>query len=153
MKKGILLGLISILIISCESEKTSIENFSWMEGTWVREFNGHAQAESWIIQNNQLQGSSFFINNNDTTKMQTLQLELNGSDWTLTQEDVGYDISSTYLLQQINADSMIFSNQMNEWPQIIIYKNSGQNKLDVTISSNKVNDPKRTTFHYIKAIE
>lgn len=134
--KNLFSALIIIFFLSsCSTSNDSIlEDSAWLNGTWLREYNGNNQIETWSTSNHTMLGKGSFANGVDTTEMVTYQITIDDDQWALITKDVGFENELAYSLSTTSPDSCIFVNNGTEWPQIIKYKKLSTNELEKTIS-------------------
>jgi hypothetical protein len=147
MKKLLFIIAVFIGTTSCTDEKTTVAELSWMEGEWVREFNGNQQLESWKTSNANLIGTSSFITGMDTTLMTTFTISEASGSYKLESLDNGFEEVDTYSSKSFGMDSIVFFNQKSDWPQKIIYKKVS-NQMILTISGNDRGMNKDVAFTY-----
>ena len=127
--------LIAIIFSSCSNSNESLlEDSAWLNGTWVREYNGNNQIENWTTSNHARLGKGSFANGIDTTDMVTFEFINKNQDWVLITKDVGFENELVYSLRSTSPDSCVFVNNGTEWPQIIKYKKLPTNEMEKTIS-------------------
>lgn len=137
MKKVFFAITISLFTLSCTDTNQDLDDISWLQGNWNREYNGNTQIEGWDIQGKDLLGVSSFANGVDTTEMVTFQILEKEGDWVLITKDVDFEKEIVYNLESSNSDSMIFVNNGPEWPKTIKYKHHEHKTLLKTVSGQQ----------------
>jgi len=137
MKKVLFAFIISLLTLSCTDNNQKIENLNWLSGNWNREYNGNTQIESWNLQGPDLLGTSSFANGIDTTEMVTFQIQIKDNQYFLITKDVDFEQEIVYELKAANADSFLFVNTGNEWPQTIKYRQIENKTMIKTVSGQQ----------------
>lgn len=115
-----LLLIASFLTASCINNTDRITQLSWLQGTWERNYNNVLQIEEWKIQSNELVGQSIFITNQDSTTLNSYTIKELNSQVTLFITPTDFEESTSYPLSYFSADSVVFKNNQESWPQEIV---------------------------------
>ncbi len=128
MKRGIVLFTISILAISCQSEKNQKAQLSpdWLEGEWQRtnDQEGNETFESWEkISEKEFSGVGFTLSEGDTIFKEYLRMVKTDSLWVYEVTGVN-EQPTNFWISQIDSASFEAGNEANEFPKLIRYEKS-----------------------------
>jgi len=138
-----------MLLLSCSSNTHFLEDASWLDGNWKREYNGVIQMEKWSKTENGFSGENLFVSG-DTNVMNTYQIQKEGDRWTFTKSVAETDMQFSFALFSSNTDSIVFKNVENIWPQTIIYKKLSQNKMDLIVKGQDGTMQKNAALTFIR---
>lgn len=134
---SITLLLIVLSIISCKQEQKPLEKIGWLNGTWVAQTPRGPLYEDW-----QKTGDtgyavkSFYIYQTDTVYFEKIKV-------TQEQKNIHYIVTIAadaaqqavdFVSISLHADSMVFENKQNPFPQQIIYRKKAPDSLVAEIT-------------------
>ena len=137
------------LLFSCSSNTDFLEDSTWLDGNWKREYNGIVQMEKWQKNESGFTGQNLFISG-DTNIMNTYQIKQDGDSWTLIKSVTETDFSFSYNLFSSNTDSVVFKNAENIWPQTVTYKKISPNKMELIVGGQDGTMQKNAAFTFIR---
>lgn len=149
MRKLLGLLLIAAIAASCSSEKqqeesampeaqapaSSIhEQFSWLEGTWVRETSNGISYEVWSADDSGLFGLSFRVNAVDTTVTERLRLLDDDGEIYFVAHPKQNDEPTRFLMTERDSLSVTFENPEHDFPTRITYFNKPPDSMVASIA-------------------
>jgi len=137
--------IVGIFLVSCTPNSNLLEDASWLNGNWKREYNDVKQIEKWQQTESGFTGQSIVVVT-DTTLMHTLDIRNTDNNWELTKHEAEVDMDFTFVLLSSNADSMVFRNKENVWPQTITYKKINANEMELIIDGQDGTMNKNAAF-------
>jgi len=137
--------IVGIFLVSCTPNSNLLEDASWLNGNWKREYNDVTQIEKWQHTESGFTGQSIVVVT-DTTLMHTLDIRNTDNNWELTKHEAEVDMDFTFVLLSSNADSMVFRNTENVWPQTITYKKINANEMELIIDGQDGTMNKNAAF-------
>jgi hypothetical protein len=113
-----------ILLFNGCSEKTTLKDLAWLEGTWVAKAGMDTIVEKWASVTPELMhGFSLSVKNGDTIMNESIQLFQKGD--TLIYEPTVYDQNLgeaiSFPLEGTNGTTFRFTNPNHDFPQHITY--------------------------------
>lgn len=129
--------LIAITFLSCKQEQKPLESIEWLNGTWVAQTPRGPLYEDW-----QKTGDtgyavkSFYIYQTDTVYFEKIRV-------TQEQKNIHYIVTVAadaaqqavdFVSISLHADSMVFENKQNPFPQQIIYRKKAPDSLVAEIT-------------------
>lgn len=123
-------------------------------GTWQM-FSEEMVFEEWKYVNDDLYtGKTYFINNNDTTIMETLRLcfieNILCYCSTVEGQNDGKEIVFKLKHNENNGEKLTFENKEHDFPREIVYEFSSNNSMTVTIEGIKESKYKEVTYKFGK---
>lgn len=118
-----------LLLASCTSNTAKMNELSWLEGTWTRQYNGVTQMEEWISSNSQLLGKSVFITNQDSTVTTTFKISPTKDGIVYVSQETNFEDSTIYEMEYFSADSIVFTTNQPIWPKSVLLYNKEPNTL------------------------
>jgi len=131
----------SILMHSCyrPSSKQAFEDLKSMEGMW-NSYEGPDFSESWTIINDSLMhGIGYSINNKDTAFKEYLQIKRVSDSIFYGALTADHGEFVFFKLKEAHFNKWKFINHENEYPNIITYELTNNEKLIATISNIRGN--------------
>jgi hypothetical protein len=132
----IVVGCIAIFAFTV-NQPNDIKKAQWLIGTWQNETSRGIIYEKWTqVNENELAGKSFFINENDTIVFETIRLiqELDGLFYIPMVKNQNEGLPVRFALQSISDSTMVFENPEHDFPQIITYTKMNADSLVAEIS-------------------
>ena len=136
---------IGLFLISCSYNPNVLEDVSWLDGNWKREYNDVTQIEKWQKTETGFTGQNMVVLS-DTSLMHTLDIRKTEKYWELTKHEAEVDMDFSYVLLSSNSDSIVFQNKENIWPQTITYKKVTTNKMEIIIDGQDGSMRKNVAF-------
>lgn len=148
-----------ILFSSCQEVKRgkgakSLEQLSWMQGTWKMDTPEGVLQEQWTVANDTLwQARSYMTSQTgDTLFQETIDLkQTEGSIYyipTVPSQNGGKPVS--FKATKASADEAIFENSMHDFPQRIIYKRTSDTTIVAAVEGQEGGQHKREEFRFSK---
>jgi len=114
-----ILGTFFFLAISCSKE---VKDYSWISGTWKRDFNETSQIEEWQLMNDTLVGSAYHVAFGDTTLYSTSSMFTNDQGkLELVQLKNGSPSTEAFQFEGSTDSSFTFNRNSNVFPQQFSY--------------------------------
>ncbi|MGE0561652.1 MAG: DUF6265 family protein [Flavobacteriales bacterium] len=123
-------SLLVITLCFCTSKTKTINELEWLVGTRSMEQNGQVIYESWNKINDQLlSGKSFFVENNDTTVLETIEIKIIDNETFYCPAVVNQNDGEAVLfkLTSNNPSQLVFENNQHDFPNKICYNREGKN--------------------------
>lgn len=123
----------SILLLTlcfCSPKTKTINELDWLLGTRSTEQNGQLIYENWIKTNDQLlSGKSFFVENNDTTVLETIEIKIIDNETFYCPAVVDQNDGEAVLFKLTSTDPthLVFENAQHDFPNKICYNQEGNN--------------------------
>lgn len=141
---------LAFLLYSCSSShKEEINKASWLIGTWQNKTSKGILYESWSQPNqHKLSGMSFFIEDQDTTVLETIQL-IQENDRLLyipTVQNQNDALPVRFVSTRVTEKEMVFENKNHDFPQVITYVIITEDSLVASISGVVSGKERRQTF-------
>lgn len=118
-----------LLIFSCkpESKKLNIEEFTWLQGTWITQDS--SSLESWAFQNNEWVGNVYAPKVGKITE--NLRIYQEGPDLIYEAKVIGQNNGKGVLfkLESTASDSLHFVNMQHDFPNQIDYVKTSDSTL------------------------
>lgn len=130
-------GLVLFTIISCKQEQKPLETIGWLYGTWVAQTPRGPLYEDWQKNGDTAYAvKSFYIYQTDTVyfeKIAVTEAE-NKIHYTVTVAADAAQQAVDFVSIALHADSMVFENKQNPFPQQIIYRKKAPDSLVAEIT-------------------
>lgn len=128
--KIIIYSLFVLTLCFCSPKTKTINELDWLIGTRSTEQNGQIIYESWIKTNDQLlSGKSFFVENNDTNILETIEIKIIDNETFYCPLVVDQNDGEAVLFKLISSDPTkpVFENTLHDFPKKIVYIKEGNN--------------------------
>lgn len=156
MKKSVItilfLAILVIIIYSFQTNKISIQEFSWLKGSWKMKTQKGAIVESWIIQNDTtMKGESIFIkNNSDTVMLETIALVYRNNNYyyiptTLNQND---NKAISFRITSFDDKGFVAENPEHDFPKRIRYHLITKDSIHAVVDDGPDMPDKKSDFYY-----
>ena len=129
MKKITTILLLTSLCF-CSPKTITINDLDWLIATRSTEQNGQIIYESWSKINEQLiSGKSFFIENIDTTILETIEIKKIDNETFYCPKVVDQNDGEAVLFKLTSSDptKLVFENAQHDFPKKICYYKEGNN--------------------------
>lgn len=148
MKKIITL-LLLLPLCFCTPKSKTLTDLDWIIGTRSMQQGDQTIYESWTKTNNELfSGKSFFITNNDTTILETIEIKVIDNEIyycpSVVNQNDGKPVQ--FKLTSTQPDKLVFENSEHDFPKKICYNKDASN-IDAWIEG----DDKKIPF-YMKGV-
>jgi len=123
----------SILLLTlcfCTPKAKTINELEWLVGSRSMEQNGQVIYETWNKTNDQLLvGKSYFIENNDTTILEAIEVKIIDNETFYCPAVVNQNDGEAVLfkLTSTNPTQLVFENAQHDFPNKICYNQEGKN--------------------------
>lgn len=128
--KTTIYSILALTLCFCSPKTKTINELDWLIGTRSTEQNGQIIYESWIKTNDQLlSGKSFFIENNDTNILETIEIKIIDNETFYCPAVVDQNDGESVLFKLTSTDptKLIFENAQHDFPNKICYNQEGKN--------------------------
>lgn len=147
------LVFISVSVFSQGKKDFNFKNLLALEGTWSMPSGNGVIIEDWVRQSkNELKGSSYKIENGDTTFMENLRLvrskNLIQYIPTVFNQNEGQPVIFT--LVAVDDGQYVFENTEHDFPQRIIYHLKEKNSLVARINGKTSKGFRENIFEYVR---
>lgn len=126
----------------------NFDNYAWLEGTWKGQVKEKFIVEEWKRAGDKYIGISYSINNEDTTYLEKLYLEvIDHQIYYSADVPENREIVSFKLVEE-KPNFLLFENEENEFPSRINYIFNNPSRLAVRISGKKNGERVEKGFYY-----
>ncbi len=133
--------LLIMVLQSCEvninDKKTSpLQNLDWILGSWEDTSSAMYINESWEKQNDStFTGKGYGIENGDTIFQENLKLAARRGDifYIATVNEHLAGKPTAFKLKADSSEAFVFENPAHDFPQRIIYRQTGENTMEASI--------------------
>jgi hypothetical protein len=151
MKK--IIFLLSFFALKTQAQQ-ALPNIDWLLGKWEYKTQNVLVVESWTKKNNgNYAGYSYSLQGKDTVSQEVVEIVLENNKVlykaTVKEQNGGETIP--FLLSQSASDSIVFVNEMHDFPQKIVYKKVSETSIEAAIEGKIQNKIKRRKFIYLKS--
>ncbi len=125
-----------------ESDCTSLDTVSWLEGTWVTESNGRRTTETWaFVSDDTVEGEGRVtrISTGEQTGSETLRLVVMGGEVFYLAKIASNPFPVPFALVACDATSATFENMEHDFPRRLEYTWDGDQALNVQVSDGAGN--------------
>lgn len=147
--KKLLFLLVGAFLFSCGNKKTTINDFTWLQGKWEGASQDLNFFEEWKpSQENVLDGFGGGISGKDTVFSEKIKIEerADGIFYVPTVKENGGAVD--FKFTGYKNDSIVFENPQHDFPQRIIYFRLPNNKLYACIDGLENGKYNRIAFFY-----
>lgn len=123
-----------LFLFSCSP---SLEDLSWLEGNWQRQYNDVTQVEVWKRQSDTLLGLSYFIKNGDSTLQETMTIYRGESKLEFNARIPEQGIDTRFKQLDDSENRISFENPENDFPQTIVYERKGDSLYAAIIGKSQ----------------
>jgi hypothetical protein len=144
--------LFCFYFFSCNYKKTTISDFSWLEGKWVGSTNGLNLFEVWLpAKDFTLKGIAGGHRGADTVFFETIKIEQRGADFFYVARRVNNKQPVDFKFVGYKKDSIVFENSNHDFPQRIVYFRLSDNAFYACIDGMDAGKYSRIEFPYQKS--
>jgi hypothetical protein len=150
MKK--LIFLLSFITIKTQAQQ-ALPNIDWLIGKWEYKTQNVLVTESWTKKTNgNYVGYSYSIQGKDTVSQEVVEivLENNKVIYKATVKEQNGGETIPFLMTNSANDSIVFVNELHDFPQKIVYKKVGETTIEAAIEGRIQNKIKRRKIIYLK---
>lgn len=136
-KHYILILLMVLTTLSCKQEQKPLERIGWLNGTWVAQTPRGPLYEDWQKTGDSGYAvKSFYIYQTDTVYFEKIKVreEKNNLHYIVTVAADAAQEAVDFVSISLHADSMVFENKQNPFPQQIIYRKKASDSLVAEIT-------------------
>lgn len=136
--KIIIYSLLVLTLCFCSPKTKTINELDWLIGSRSTEQNGQIIYESWVKTNDQLlSGKSFFVENNDTNILETIEIKIIDNETFYCPAVVDQNDGESVLFKLTSTDptKLVFENAQHDFPKKICYYQEGNN-INASIEGN-----------------
>lgn len=128
--KTIFSSILLLTLCFCTPKAKTINKLEWLIGSRSMEQNGQVIYETWSKTNDQLlSGKSFFVENKDTTVLETIEIKIIDNETfycpTVVNQNDGEAV--LFKLTSTNPTQLVFENAQHDFPNKICYNQEGKN--------------------------
>ena len=126
-----------LLFSGCKRNTTVLHNTEWLLGTWQSTTSKGVLYETWQkADGHNFIAKSYYLNNADTILFETIQLKENEGIllYIVSAPKESNEKPVQFASINLTANSFIFENKLNEFPQIICYKKITSDSLVAEVS-------------------
>ena len=152
MMKHIILSLIALLA-SFLSQAQVLNNMQWLCGSWSYDTKNTHTFEHWEKKSDSLfVGYSFSIIGTDTVSTEKIEIIAHQQkvQYRATVKEQNHGETIPFAMTFCNNDSVVFTNELHDFPQKIVYKKAGDKKMIAVIEGSIQKVWKRREFVYSK---
>jgi hypothetical protein len=152
MKKLILCFAVFFISFKIEAQQ-GIAKLDWILGNWEYKTQNVLVVESWSKKSNgNYTGVSYSIQGTDTVSKENIEIvfENNKVIYKATVKEQNGGETIPFLMTNSSKDSIVFVNELHDFPQKIVYKKTSDNKMIAGIEGKIQNKIKRREFVYLK---
>jgi hypothetical protein len=128
------------LMVGCNTgekkAEAKLKQLHWLAGKWQQQSEAGLLTESWQVKNaNQMTGKSYLVDQNDTIFSESISLEVQEENvyYVPVVADQNEGKPVRFKLISGNDQTFIFENKTHDFPQRIIYRQTGSNQLTARI--------------------
>jgi len=147
---------VSLALFSCETPLKKVQdNFdlNQLVGRWEHDENKNNQFEEWqLLNESELRGKGFILENGDTTFIEALTIKKIGNRLVYSAEvgDQNNGEKIPFELTGQTSKSLEFSNYSHDFPQRIVYEMKSDSTMQAYIEGPRNDQKIRIVFDYIK---
>ncbi|MBK5285495.1 MAG: hypothetical protein JJE25_08820 [Bacteroidia bacterium] len=158
MKNKIIITILIVFSFSCNrvsnrDDLKKIENMNWLIGTWSNISDDGKLSEVWAKTSDTVfSGKSFKIFQDDTVFSERISLELlrGGLFYIPVVHNQNNGLPVAFKLISNSGAEFIFENKEHDFPQRIIYKNTGKDSLYASVEGNDDGTFRKEEFYLTK---
>lgn len=131
------------------SNAQDIKQFNFLLGHWKNAKNN--VSEHWVEAGKVLRGKSYKHNGNDSTLTEKVALKKIDGVWNYCVKGFEKDNQGNTNFALVNTidDIFIFENKSHDFPQRVVYQNTGKKELKAWIEGQVNGNSKRILFSYL----
>lgn len=142
-KRTIFFAISTVLTVLCgwtAQQKNKIKKAEWLIGTWENKTSKGSIYETWTQKNEtEFSGKSYILKDRDTVVFENIRLvqEKDRLYYIPTVKNQNEGIPVRFSAKIITNNLLAFENLQHDFPQIISYTKTGENRLIAEISGTK----------------
>jgi len=126
MKRMAVIVLAMMSVTTTFAQKPTINDLSWMTGSWIGSVRGVDMEEHWTApKGNSMIGIHRDIAKGRTTSFEFLRIEQQGDQVVYLSMPNGRSPATPFPLKEMSAARVVFENPAHDFPQRIIYWKDG----------------------------
>ena len=129
---GRMLRLVAVLVLVCavsaaaQGTKPTIDDLSWLAGSWSGEARGIVMEEHWTRPaGNSMVGMHRDVGKGRTLVFEFLRIEQRGDQITYLSMPNGRSPATPFPLKELSGTRVVFENPAHDFPQRVIYWKDG----------------------------
>ena len=128
------------ILVSCrtgsDKAEAELKQLHWLAGTWQQQSEAGLLTETWQVQNaTHMTGKSYLVDQQDTIFSETISLEIHEGEVyyvpLIADQNEGKPVR--FKLVSAKDQTFVFENKTHDFPQRIIYHQTGSNNLTARI--------------------
>jgi len=128
---------------------SSIDDFVWLKGDWVRQTKRGEATESWTrVSVSTMEGVASVMSDGSTRISEYLRIEQFGDDVFYTAKPGENPFPTPFKLIEFDEARFVFENPRHDFPQRIIYTRVGTDSLTVRIEGSMEGEERRIDFSF-----
>ncbi len=136
-----------------ELKSQTVNDLSWILGSWVMKTDGFELTETWI-QNSEIlfTGNGIGLVGKDTVFQEEMQLSFreNGIFYIVKAHGQNNNEFVLFKLMNQGLNTFVFENMNHDFPNVIVYRKMGESRLDAWIEGRKKGIIKTENFEFKK---
>jgi len=136
-----------------ELQSQTVNDLSWILGSWVMKSEGFELTETWTKTNEDLYiGKGIGLAGKDTVFQEEMQLSFreNGIFYIVKAHGQNNNEFVLFKLMNQGLNTFVFENMNHDFPNVIVYRKMGENRLDAWIEGRKKGIVKTENFEFKK---
>lgn len=134
-------------------QKISMNELSWLTGTWKMETVGRTIEEVWSqVIYKKMYARTITKKNGTVVGKETVVIDQNNDGTIFYHAHPSNQKPASFKLVKIDSTSMIFENKEHDFPQRIIYRKLPHDSLDASIEGIMKGKMKKISFPYAKVM-
>lgn len=132
----------------------NISKFGWMSGCWENADKAKSLliSENWMIPaGTSMLGTGRTVRNDVTVDYEFMRIEIRGMDYYFVAQPKASEAETAFKLTSSQPNSAIFENPAHDFPQRIMYRSDGPDKLTARIEGTKNGKTSAMDFKYVRA--
>lgn len=122
-----------ILLHSCSSTKSNIDDLAWLQGSW-QSLDKNNYYEVWLYDNNQLKGISYTFQNNALVPAEYLTISANEvGDLIYIAQVTNQGQAIPFTLRHQTSNKWVFENKKHDFPERITYFKQAGNSVRIVV--------------------
>lgn len=126
-----------------------LKQFSWLIGFWESPSKDAMMIEQWKLKDGEMIGKGSAVRGSDTIPFEKLRIATSG-DSILYVAQVLKNQAVVFVLKEHSKKQWVFENEKHDFPQKIIYKRTGNNKMETVVTGVENGEPSEEVYKYEK---
>ena len=138
------------LLQNLSAQDITINQFKWMEGSWVMKDGKSEFYEHWARQSDHLlTGKSYMLVKGDTVMRELLRIEKVGRHWVYIAA-INKDEPTLFTLKEAKGNALIFENKEHNYPQRIAYEQKEDGSLMAWIEGKLLGKVRKEEYPMVR---